>query len=384
MTELPDDPPDFSLGIEEEYLTVDARTMDLAAVPDSMLAAAHERLHDQVSPEFRDCMIEVGTRVCPDIAAAREDLRLLRNTLAEIADDHGLAVFAVPCHPFGDPESRATGPEQRYANIAHDIGGLSRQLMTCGMHVHVGIGDSPAANDLRIDLMRQFRHFLPLVLALSASSPFWRGRDTELASWRLSIFDAIPRSRVPPDFGSWADYRHALGLLTGAGTIEGAGSIWWDMRPSESFPTLEVRIADVMPRLEQALSVAAFIQATLRMLWRLNRNHMRWRDEEHVLMEENRWRAQRYGTEATLIDSATGRLVPMTGMLEQALDLMTADATVLDCTSELRGTLDIARTGGSAARQRETVQQALDFGADRPEALRELMRGLAAEFRAGL
>ena len=331
--------PPFTLGIEEEYLVLDAETMDLAPVPDSMLKAAEDRLHEQVSPEFRDCMIEVGTRVSASIAEARADLAGLRTALAEIADDHGLRVLAVSCHPFGRPEAQSTGPRQRYVEIAHDIGGLAKRLMTCGMHVHVGLGED---DELKIDLMRQFVWFLPIVLALSGSSPFWKGEDTELASWRLSIFDSIPRSRLPPAFGSWAEYRKGVDTLTRAGIIEDASKIWWDMRPSEAWPTLEVRIADVMPRLDEAVAVAAFIQSGMRMLWRLKQRHMRWREYDRFLIEENRWRAQRYGTEAELLDFVSGELEPLS----------------------------------------DIVAEAIEAGADTREAMRHLLRHLDQEFRA--
>ena len=373
--------PQFTLGIEEEYLVVDRDTMDLAAVPESMLKAAKDRLHDHVSPEFRDCMIEIGTPVSADIGEARGHLTHLRRTLRDIADDHGLAILAMSCHPFGAPEAQSTGPGTRYVDIAADIGGLARQLMTCGMHVHVGTGEDP---ELRIDLMRQFTYFLPLVLALSASSPFWKGEDTELASYRLSVFDRIPRSRLPPDFESWAAYEKAVGVLTGAGIIEDASKIWWDMRPSHAWPTLETRIADVMPRMEEALSVAALIQSAMRMLWRLKQNHMRWRVYDRVLIEENRWRAQRYGTEARLLDFNTGALVPLADMLSDTVDLLAPDAAALGSGGELHHALVIAGEGGSAARQRAVHAQAVADGADPEEALRLIARAVTEEFAEGL
>ncbi|EAR49856.1 glutamate--cysteine ligase family protein [Oceanicola granulosus HTCC2516] len=373
--------PPFTLGIEEEYLVVDRDSMELRAVPETMLAAAKERLHDHVSPEMRDCMIEIGTPVCTDIGEARGHLRELRRALADIAEGHGLAIVAASCHPFGNPEAHSTGKGQRYDDIAHDIGGLARRLMTCGMHVHVGCGED---DELRMDLMRQIGWFLPLVLGLSASSPYWKGEDTQLASWRLSVFSSLPRAGLPPEFDSWAAYRRAVDIMVNAGVIEDATKIWWDVRPSEAWPTLEVRIADVMPRLEEALSVAALVQSAMRMLWRLKSRHMRWRVYDRVLIEENRWRAERYGTEATLIDVATGELAPLSDLLREVMELMEADAAVLGCGTELRRCLDIANEGGSAARQRRLVAAAEADGAERPEALRMLLRALADEFVADL
>lgn len=373
--------PPFSLGIEEEYLVVDARSLELAAVPESMFRAAKEALGEQVSPEFRDCMIEVGTGVAADVAAARSDLARLRRTLAAIADDHGLALLAVSCHPFSDPERQSVGPSERYEKLEQDIGGIARRLVTCGMHVHVGLGED---DELRIDLLRQFPFFLPLVLGLSGSSPFWKGEDTRHASWRLSVFDSIPRTGMPPEFASWAGYRKAVGALTGAGIIEDATKIWWDLRPSEKWPTLEVRIADVMPRLDEALAVAAFIQAVMRMLWRLKTRHLRWRVYDRFLLEENRWRAQRYGTEATLLDLARGELVPLATLLDEAVEAVAEDAAALGCAAELGRLAVVAREGGSAVRQRRRFRQAVEAGAEPREALREVLRSLAGEFREGL
>ncbi|MGX9854853.1 carboxylate-amine ligase [Limimaricola variabilis] len=373
--------PAFSLGIEEEYLVVDAETMELAAVPDEMLAAAKKRLGDNVSPEFRDCQIEIGTSVAADISEARADLAHLRGGLAEVADDYGLALVAVSCHPWGDPESRGTGKGARYDKIAEDIGGIADRLMTCGMHVHVGLGEDP---ELRTDLLAQASYFLPFVLALSASSPFWRGEDTRLSSWRLNVFDQCPRSGLPPKIESWAEYRKMVDTLVKAEIIEDASKIWWDLRPSEAWPTLETRIADVMPRMEEALSVAAFVQCVMRMLWRLKTENKRWRVYERFLIEENRWRAQRYGTEGTLLDLGQDRLRPMEELLGELEEMMEPDARALGCLDELRGTRRIAHQGSSAVRQRRAFDAARAKGAEPREALREMLRGVSREFMEGV
>ncbi|SDE93550.1 carboxylate-amine ligase [Limimaricola pyoseonensis] len=373
--------PTFSLGIEEEYLVVDATTMDLAAVPDTMLEAARRRLGDHVSPEFRDCQIEIGTSVAADIDEARADLAHLRGGLAELAEERGLALVAVSCHPWADPESRGTGHGARYDKIAEDIGGIARRLMTCGMHVHVGLGED---HDLRADLMQQTVFFLPFVLALSASSPYWRGEDTQLSSWRLNVFDQTPRSGLPPRIDSWAEYRKMVETLVGTGIIEDASKIWWDLRPSEAWPTLETRIADVMPRMEEALSVAAFVQSTIRMLYRLKTRNQRWRTYERFLIGENRWRAQRYGTEGTLIDLGRNRLAPLRELLGELVEMMSEDADALGCLDELRGCMTIAERGNSAARQRAVFAAAREAGAEPREALREVLRGAAEEFREGV
>lgn len=373
--------PQFTLGIEEEYLAVDPATCELAPVPDALLDAARARLDKKVSPEFRDCMIEIGTGVCSDIAEAREDLAHLRRTVSDLAREHGLEIVAVSCHPFSNPEDSATGHNPRYDAIAEDIGGIARRLMTCGMHVHVGLGED---EELRVDLMQQFVNFLPFVLGLSASSPYWRGEDTQLSSWRLNVFDSVPRTGLPPLFNSWAHYRRTVEVLVENEIVEDASKIWWDLRPSEAWPTLEVRIADVMPRMEEALAVAAFIQSGMRMLWRLKTQSQRWRIYDRFLIEENRWRAQRYGTGGALLDLGRRRLRPFAELLGELTEMMAADAAALGCGAELRGTLDILGGGSSAARQRAVHAAALADGAEPREALRAVLRSLVAEFREGL
>ncbi|RVV99472.1 carboxylate-amine ligase [Mesobaculum littorinae] len=376
---MPD--PDFTLGIEEEYLAIDPGTMELAAIPEAMFRHAKDRLGSKVSPEFRDCMIEIGTGVCRDIGEAREDLAQLRRGVAEVAEDHGLAIIAASCHPFSDPASRATGQSDRYDAIAEDIGGIARRLMTCGMHVHVGLGDDP---ELRVDLMQQFTYFLPLVLGLSASSPFWKGEDTMLQSWRLNVFDSVPRTGLPPKFDSWSDYRRTVDVLVENEIVEDATKIWWDLRPSEAWPTLETRIADVMPRVEEALSVAAFIQSAMAMLWRLKQHNQRWRIYDRFLVEENRWRAQRYGTAGTLLDLGQRKLRPFAEIVAQLVEEMETEAAWLGCLNEVRGTMTIAEHGSSARRQRAVHDRALADSADPREALRAVVGSLAQEFREGL
>ncbi|KAF0674780.1 carboxylate-amine ligase [Profundibacterium mesophilum] len=372
--------PAFSIGIEEEYLAVDPDTMDLAPVPPEMLEEAKDALGDKVSPEFRACQIEIGTGVCADIGEARSDLANLRCTLSEIAERHGRVLAAVSCHPFGEPENQETGPAARYDEIAEDIGGIARRLMTCGMHVHVGLGED---DELRADLMQQFTTFLPYVLALSASSPYWKGEDTRLESYRLNVFDSVPRSGLPPRFDHWSDYRRTVDLLVDNEIVEDASKIWWDLRPSEAFPTLEVRIADVCPRMEDALSIAAFIQSGMRLLWRLKTQSQRWRIYERFLIEENRWRAQRYGTNGTLLDLGRGHLSPFADMLEDLTGQMRADAEALGCADELNGCLDIARNGASATRQRKAFEAATNKGEAPKDALREVLREVTSEFRQG-
>ena len=247
--------PDFTIGIEEEYLLVDPDTGALAEMPPALLEECTAARPGQISPEYLKCQIEVGTGVCRTVAEAREDLGNLRRTVRDAAHRQGFAPIAVSCHPFADWKDQHHTDKGRYNQLRSDLAGVARRMLICGMHVHVGLGD----DDLRADLMGQFSYFLPHLLALSASSPFWQGEDTGLASYRLTVFDNLPRTGLPPQFGSWSEFQRSVDMLIGAGIIEDSSKIWWDLRPSARFPTLETRICDVSPHVEATLSIAALI-----------------------------------------------------------------------------------------------------------------------------
>ncbi len=377
---MSDDAQAYTLGIEEEYLLVDIETGALTDVPDALMRDCEGALGKKVSPEFLACQIEVGTGVCANIAEARADLGALRRAIADCAAEYGLAPLAVSCHPFAAWHSRKHTEKDRYNDLARDLGGVVRRMLICGTHVHVGLPD----DDLRIDIMRQITYFLPHLLALSTSSPFWGGQDTGLNSYRLSVFDNLPRTGLPPDFVSYGEYRRSVDTIIEAGLIEDTTKIWWDIRPSARFPTLEARICDVMPMMEHTLTIAALVQAITRMLVELRRRNQRWRIYDRFLIAENRWRAQRYGPREGLLDIGKGALVPMADLMAELIDLLEADAMVLGCLNELRGAQDILAMGTSAERQRAVFAGAKDAGADDDEALREVVRSLVAEFRTGL
>ncbi len=372
--------PDFTIGIEEEYLLVDPETGELAEAPEALMDECREALEDQVSPEFLQCQIEVGTRVCATIGEAREDLRRLRACVAEVSTKHGLAPIAASCHPFSDWKDQHHTPKDRYDGLARDLGGVARRMLICGMHVHVGIDDK----ETRIDLANQMIYFLPHLLALSCSSPFWQGEDTGLSSYRLTVFDNLPRTGLPPRLGSWGEFERSVGVLTELELIEDASKIWWDLRPSSKFPTIESRICDVAPRLEDTLTLAALTQAIVRMLWRLSQKNQRWRIYDRFLVAENRWRAQRYGITEGLIDFGRREIVPMPELIDELLSLLGEDLGVLRATTEAERARDIAQSGTSAQRQRQVLADAQSGGADQAEAMRKVVRHLIDEFHEGL
>ncbi len=370
--------PSYSIGIEEEYLLVDARTLELAPAPDALMEACRAELEGQVSPEFLQCQIEVGTRVCASVAEARADLAHLRRTIARVAGEFGLAPLAVSCHPSADWHRQHHTEKQRYIELERDLAGVARRLLICGMHVHVGLEDA----DLRIDLMSQLSYFLPHILALSTSSPYWQGQDTGLNCYRLTVFDNLPRTGLPPVFVSHAEFLRSVQVMVDAGVIEDTTKLWWDIRPSGRYPTLETRICDVMPLLSHVASVAAIVQCLSRMLVRLKRSNQRWRIYDRFLVGENRWRAQRYGIREGLMDFGRGALVPFPELLEELIELLMPDAEALGCVAELTGARAIVAAGTSADRQRAVMAQAVEAGATREEALSRVLRSLADEFLA--
>ncbi|GAA4251465.1 carboxylate-amine ligase [Azospirillum formosense] len=373
--------PAFTLGLEEEYLLVDRNSRDIARnPPDEMLEACQEQAPGQIHPEFLRCQIEVGTPVCASLKEARAELARLRATVAGVARAHNLAPIAASTHPFAAWEPQKHTNRDRYNMLARDLGAPARRLMICGMHVHVGIED----DDLRIDLMNQVRYFLPHLLALSTSSPFWRGQDMQRKSYRLAVWNELPRTGMPDSFQSFGEYQQQVNVLVNAGIIEDASKLWWDIRPSQRFPTLEMRITDVCTRLDDAVTVAALFRCLLRMLWRLRLRNVTWRPYKNLLIGENRWRAQRYGLDEGLVDFGRGTIVPYADLMEELIELTREDAERFDCVAEVANARDIIRRGTSAHRQVAIYREALEQGATGWEALAQVVDWLAEETMVGV
>jgi carboxylate-amine ligase len=368
--------PSFSIGIEEEYLLVDKDTRDLVQEPpEALLTKCEEALRGQVSPEFLRSQIEIGTRVCKSLQEVRDELVHLRATVASIADEFGLAPIAASTHPFAHWQTQQHTDKERYNVLAHDLQQVGRRLVISGMHVHAGIED----NDLRIDLLGQAGYFLPHLLALSTSSPFWQGVPTGLKSYRLSVFDELPRTGLPHQFSSWSEYERTVELLVSAGLIEDATKLWWDLRPSARFPTLEMRITDVCPLVEDGIAIAAIYLCVLRMLYRLRRQNQRWRHYPPFLVRENRWRAQRYGIERGMVDFGKGEVVPFATLLEELFELIGEDAAYFGCTAEVAHARTIIQRGTSADRQLARYDGVKKLGGSEQAALMSVVDGIVEE-----
>jgi carboxylate-amine ligase len=373
--------PSFTLGIEEEYFLVDRATRGLVRErPEAMMAELERRCAGQIVPEFLNAQIEVGTKVCGSLAEAREDLSTLRRSIAEVASDYGMAIIAASTHPFAAWGEQTHTNKERYNVLATDLQAVARRLLICGMHVHVGLDD----DELRIDLLGQVAYFLPHLLALSTSSPFWRGEDTGLKSYRISVFDELPRTGIPEQFDSWAEYDRHVHILVQAGLIEDATKLWWDIRPSARFPTLEMRLCDVPTRLDDTLCIAALFRCILHMLYRLRRDNQRWRRYRAMLIAENRWRAQRYGIDDRLVDFGKGQMVHYAALIDEVRALLREDAHQLACEAEIAHASTILNRGTSAHHQINIWHKAQEAGADRQEALNAVVDWLIEETVAGL
>jgi carboxylate-amine ligase len=371
--------PRFTIGVEEEYLLADINTRDLVVDPPAELWAECEAAlvsrGGQVSAEFMRSQVEIGTRICTDMREVRSELAALRGAVSRVARPHGFALLAVSTHPFANWLLQHHTDKERYNILAQDLQVVARRMLICGMHVHVGVED----DELRIDLMNQASYFLPHLLALSTSSPFWQGVNTGLKSYRLSVFDEMPRTGLPEQFSSFGEYMRTVGALIETGLIEDATKVWWDLRPSARFPTLEMRIADVCTRIEDAVCIAALFRCILRMLYRLRRQNQRWRTYPMFLLSENRWRAQRYGVEGRLIDFGRRELVPLHQLIEELLVLIREDAEFFGCVPEVEHARVILGCGTSADRQIAVLGRALLDGASAEDAQKAVVDSLISE-----
>ena len=373
--------PPFTVGIEEEYLLVDRNTRDLSVdPPHGLVEECHALCGGQISPEFLRSQIEIGTKVAQTIPEAKADLKRLRRTVVEVAKRHGLAPIAASTHPFARTVQQKHTEKDRYVALLQEMQAAARRMLICGMHVHIGIED----NEQRIDLMNQLSYFLPHFLALSSSSPFWEGEPTGFKSFRLTIFSALPRTGLPERFASWGEYQRHIDLLIKTGLIHDTTKIWWDLRPSWRYQTLETRIMDCATSVDDAACLAALVQSTLRMLFRLRHGNQQWRTYPHMLLTENRWRAMRYGTDEGLLDLARGELVPFPELLEEMITLLREDALALGCLAEIEHARTILQRGTSAHRQMRVYNEAKARGASEREALVAVVDWLIQETAAGL
>ena len=352
-------PPSLTLGVEEEYQIIDPRTRELQSYITQLLEQDHLVL-GQVKPELHQSIVEVGTTICHTPQEVRTELVRLRRGVMELAARNGYAIAAAGSHPFSHWADQEITPMDRYLGTREAMGDLAQQLLIFGTHVHIGIED----RDFLIDAANVARYFLPHILCLSTSSPFWIGRNTGLKSYRSVIFRSFPRSGVPRLIPSWSDYEEYLETLVVTGCIPDGSKIWWDVRPHWKFPTLEFRVCDVCTRVDEAVSIAAILQAIIWKLWRMRRDNVTFRTYSSDLIDENKWRAVRYGLEGRLIDFGKQVELPAPQLIRELIEWFIGDVVdELGTRAEVEYAFRILDEGSSADRQLRVFRETNDIKA---------------------
>jgi len=370
----------LTLGVEEEYLLVNPVTRNVMGnPPKGFFKACKAAIGERVTPEFLRCQIEIATDICDTVADAKDQIANMRGEISRIAEDMGMALMAASTHPFTPWKRQRPTEGERYEQLDNDMQGAIRRMMICGMHVHVGL-ENP---EHRIDVQNQIRYFLPHMLALTTSSPFWESQPMGMKSYRLSVFDGMPRTGIPEAIDSYAEYQRLIDAIVMTGAIEDSSKIWWDIRPSAKFPTLEMRVCDVCTRLDDAMTVTAIYQSLTRRLLRLKEDNMKWRVYPAFLISENRWMAQRHGVTGDLIDFGSGKAVPYADILEELIAWISEDADALGCLTEVENARNILKRGSSACRQLATYEQARTAGLRKRDAFNAVVDMLVAETKMG-
>lgn len=384
----------LTLGVEEEYQIVDPQTRALAPHYETLKAAGSDLLGEQIMAEALTSQVEVGTEVCRDVREVRQELVRLRGTVSALAQQHGHKILAASTHPFSRWEEQELSVGERYQELFMNLQTVVRSQLVFGMHVHIGFGKSPEALELLVDVMNQLRYFLPHLLALTTSSPFWSGQDTGLKSYRSIMIKSLPRTGMPPAFSSFSEYREMVNLFGKVGSLGkskdkhstevDATRIWWDIRPQVGLGTLEVRVCDICTRIDEALCVVALIQSIVARLVQLREQNCSWRDYHSLLILENKWRAGRYGIDGKLIDFGKEQEVPMRFLANELLGIIEPVLDGLGTRQDVEYLHTLLRNGTSADRQLATWRQALGQGADDHEALVAVVDQLIAETLEGV
>ena len=346
--------PSFSLGIEEEYQTIDPVTRDLRShIQTEMLEHGKLRLQERIKAEMHTSVVEVGTRVCRNIDEAREDIYELRREMIKLASEHGLTLVAGATHPFADWRTQEIYPDPRYHQVVKDLQLVARANLIFGLHVHVGIEDREAA----IRIMNSMRYFLPHIMALATNSPFWLGLNTGYKGYRAKVFENFPRTGIPDAFSSYSEFENYVALLVKTNCIDNAKKIWWDIRPHPFFDTVEFRACDIPLRAEETVAIAALIQATAAYLYKLHESNQDFRQYARPLLMENKFRAVRYGLDGNLIDFGRQKELPLRDLLEEYLALIDPVVDELGSREAINGVRKILETGTGADRQLKVFEE---------------------------
>jgi len=366
--------PSLSIGIEEEYQIVDPETRELRSYITEMLEEGKLRMAEQIKAELHQSIVEVGTRVCTTPAEAKAELIRLRRGVMELAARKGLKIVAAGTHPFSNWQDQPITPFERYAGVKADMQMLAQQLLIFGTHVHIGIEDP----EFVIDAMNVVRYLLPHVLCLSTSSPFWVGENTGLKSYRSIIFRNFPRTGIPPIMNSRSEFDQLKQTLVNTKCIPDGSKIWWDARPNQSYPTLEFRVCDVCTRVDECVAIAAIFQALIYKAWKLRRDNMTFRLYPSTLIDENKWRAVRYGLDGKLIDWGKQEEKPARELIREMIEWFIGDvADELGSRREIEYAYRILEEGTSADRQLATFKRTGSLKAVVDQLIRETEEGVS-------
>lgn len=362
----------FTLGIEEEYQIIDPETRELSSYISQILEPGQLILQEQMKPEMMQSMVEIGTHVCRTAGEARAEILRLRGTIAQLAATRGKVIAAAGTHPFSSWMDQDIYPHERYYGVVEEMQDAARRLLIFGMHVHIGMPNM----DLGIQLFNMARYFLPHLLSLSTSSPFWMGRNTGFKSYRSLVFSSFPRSGIPGHFTSAEDYQTYVNLLIKTGCIDNGRKIWWDVRPHPVYGTIEVRVFDIATKAEEAVALAALVQALFVKLYKLLEQNLTFRDYHQRLLNENKWRAVRYGLDGNLIDFGRQKSMPARELLYELLEFVDDVVDGLGSRAEMAIVKNIIANGTSADRQLQVYKETGDFKAVVDHLVKETQEGV--------
>ncbi len=350
--------PSFTIGIEEEYQTIDPVSRDLRShIQSELIPKGMAMMDERIKPEMHQSVVEVGTRVCANIKEAKADICNLRRDMITLARENNIMLAAAGTHPFADWRNQKIYPDARYAKVVEDLQLVARANLVFGLHVHVGVSD----RETTIHLMNSMRYFLPHILALSTNSPFWLGINTGFRSYRCKVFEKFPRTNIPDTFSSWAEYENFVNILVKTNTIDNAKKIWWDIRPHPFFNTLEIRICDIPMRLDETIAIAALIQATVAKLYLLHSHNQSFRQYSRALIMENKWRASRYGLGGLMIDFGKEIEVPVKDLIHEYVQFVDDVVDELDSREELYYIYQMLEQGSGADRQLKVFEETGDL-----------------------
>lgn len=366
--------PSLTIGIEEEYQTIDPETRDLRShIQAEIIEKGRLALAERVKPEMHQSVIEIGTGICRNIREAREEIRTIRHRLIMLARENGLCIAGGGTHPVAEWARQDIHPDPRYQTIVEDLKMVARANLIFGLHVHIGVEDRETA----IQIMNSARYFLPHLLAISSNSPFWQGMESGLKSYRCKVFDKFPRTNIPDLYQSWSEFENYIKLLIQTNCIDNAKKIWWDIRPHPHFPTLEFRVCDMPMRLDESIAIAALCQAIIAKLYRIHEQNQTFRHYSRALLMENKWRAARYGLDGKLIDFGKQVEVPERDLVVEILAFVDDVLDELGSRTEVNYIREIMQQGTGADRQLRVFHQTGDLKKVVDYMIAETMAGVA-------